>query len=375
MDAAPHLFLEMEDGSWAAINRPGVYVEPADATVTARARVEEAGTIAHALQLTLERRGPTRLSELLDEAELILPDGRSVNSIGPVLLTRRDLFVRALPGVYALHGQIAPLVASVPEEWPVLFNDVQARHYALARYAGEPREIFPLWSAVTERALCRWARHSGGPGVLGSLLSVALVEDWPSDGRERDEWRRLKSQQGRFELGSSLRHGSAYELPDLDRVFAACRSVAVHGTFNYCAANRLIGRKLDSHVGAGLVAVLLRLGALVEISLDGFRWQRPHRAAGAVEILLRRFEQAFASAVEVPDWSSALGRALSDEICAEWENPTWVDAEALSGMFDGTPSATFDDSDDDPLALLMAEQRRAREAKRREATLDWLLTR
>lgn len=374
MNAAPHLFLEIEDGAWATINRPGLRVEPADAPVTARARIEEPGTIAYALMSTLERRGPTRLSELLDEAEAILPDGRSVNSIGPVLLTRRELFVRALPGVYALHDQIAPLAAASPDGWEILLNDTQARLYALARYAGERRDIFPLWSAASERALCRWARHSGGPGILSSLLSVAQVEEWPCGEDERDEWTRLRTQLGRYELGMGLRHGSAYELPDLDRLYAACRYVADQGSISYCAANRLTGRKLDSHVGAGLVAALLRLDAVEEESVDGFRWQRRHRRAGALDGLLCRFETAFAGAVGVPDWSSPLGRALADELRAEWDNLTWVDAEALSGMFDAAKSSTFDDSDDDPLARLMAEQRGMREAERREATLDWLLT-
>lgn len=374
MDAAPHLLLEVEEGSWVAINQPGFLVEAGDAPPTPRARTEEPGTIAYALQETLRARGPTRLGELLDEAADILPDGRSANSIGPVLLTRRELFTRALPGVYALHDQIAPLRERLPENWPVLFNDVQARQYALSRYAGEAREIFPLWSASAEYELCRWARHSGGPGILNSLLAIAVIDDWPVTSAEREEWRRLQAQQGRYEIGSALRYGSAYDLPDFDRVFAACRYVAANGAFNYCAANRLTGRKLDSHGGAGLLALLLRLGVLEEETSDGYRWQRSHRATGRAAVLVTQFEEAFAGALETPDWSSALGKMLAAEIRNEWASDSWVDAGALAGMFDATVSTTFDDEDDDPLAQLLAEQRRVRDIERREATLDWLLT-
>ena len=107
MDAAPHLFLEIEEGCWTAIGSAGASLPD---SFTSKAptptRAEEFGTIAEALQTALHRRGPTRLVDLMDNAQEILPDGRSANSIGPILLTRRELFVRVLPGVYALPDQV-----------------------------------------------------------------------------------------------------------------------------------------------------------------------------------------------------------------------------------------------------------------------------
>lgn len=109
------------------INLGGEEFGPIHASSPASPPDEEEGTIAFALQQTLTDRGPTRLADLMDEAESILPEGRSVNSIGPVLLMRPDLFVRALPGVYALPNQVSELQAAMPADWPVLFNDNQAR--------------------------------------------------------------------------------------------------------------------------------------------------------------------------------------------------------------------------------------------------------
>lgn len=374
MDAAPHLFLEIAEGSWSAIGQGGAmlpFAEPEG--YDPELKFEEPGTIAHALQVTLDARGPTRLVELLDDADDILPDGRSVNSIGPVLLTRRELFVRALPGVYALPHQIPDVRNAMPECWPILFNDSQARIYALARYAGEPRTIFPLWSSAVEYELCRWARHSSTPEILASLLDIAVIEDWPISSDARVEWKRIKRLEGRFELGGSLRHTAAYERPTLDRVFAACRYATAQGQFNWIAGNRLTGRKIDSHGGAGLVALLLRLGAIEEIAPEGYRWQRPHRATERAAVIAAQLDDAFSSAGDAADWQSEIGQNLAC-LATQSRGDDWVDGIALAAMFlRTTPEAILEPEDDDPLAQLLAAQRRARESERREKTLDWLL--
>ena len=204
MDAAPHLFLEIEEGCWSAIGNAGASLPDAIVSkASTPTRVEEFGTIAHALQVTLRRRGPTRLVDLMDEAQEILPDGRSANSIGPILITRRELFVRVLPSVYALPDQVKVYTEKMPEEWRELFNDTQAKHYAISRYAGEPRHIFPLWSQETEYQLCRWARHSGTETVFASLLAVAKIKEWPINEGERQDWLRVQRLEGRYSLVDS----------------------------------------------------------------------------------------------------------------------------------------------------------------------------
>lgn len=375
MDAAPHLFLEIEEGCWSAIGQAGMRFEEPDCEPALVApRSEEAGTIAYALQTTLASRGPTRLSDLLDDGAEILPDGRSINSIGPVLLTRRELFVRALPGVYALPDQLRVYAEAMPEDWPVLFNDAQARLYALARHAGEPRRIFPLWSVQVEHALCRWARHSGSPGIFESLLAIATIDEWSIGEAERQEWRRLQARDARYELGTSLRHEAAYERPPLDRVFAACRYAAATGSFSWVAANRLTGRKIDSHGGAGLVALLLHLNAVEEIGRDGYRWQRPHRATAAAATFAAQLAEVFARNGAMVDWDSPIGVELAERAARiEEGRDSWVGASAIAAMVNRAPSAATAESIDDPLEQLFADQRRAREADRRHATLQWLL--
>jgi len=374
MDAAPHLFLEIEDGCWLAIGTGGASLPETFAIeAPTPSRAEDPGTIAQALQTTLRRRGPTRLVELMDDALEILPYGRSANSIGPILLTRRELFVRALPGVYALPEQIQSYLENMPQEWPVLFNDTQARHYAVARYAGEPRSIFPFWTPAIEYSLCLWARHSGDDIILASLLAIATINEWPINEHERQEWLRLQRLKGRYDLGNSLRHGAAYELPELDRVFAACHYAVKIGQFNWVAGNRLTGRGIGWHGGAGLVAILLRLGAIEEVGREGYRWQRPHRTTPLAADLCRRLDAAFARLGADADWTSAIGQELAERATTHGGDD-WVEDAALAGMFSRSyVRESMDADDDDPLAQLFAEKRRARDAERRGATLDWLL--
>jgi hypothetical protein len=374
MEAAPHLFLELEDGCWSAIGvGGGLFDDLPQEPPSIPPRAEEPGTISHALQEALAIRGPTRLVDLVDDADAVLPDGRSANSIGPMLLMRRELFVRALPGVYALPDQVAAVRTAMPNDWPVFFNDGQARFYALARYAGEPREIFPLWTPRAEHLLCRWARHSGGPGILSSLLAVAAIDDWLIAEAERQDWRDLKVAEGRYALGVALRHAAAYERPPLDRLFAACRYAVANGSFNWVAGNRLTNRKIDAHGGAGLVALMIKLGALEECRQDGYRWQRPHRVAPGAAALADELEDVFGRSGAV-DWTSPVGRQLAARAAdTNLPDDSWVDAVAVVEMLGRTPSAAISEFDDDPLAQLYAEQRRAREAERREATLQWLL--
>lgn len=372
MTAAPHLFLEIEEGRWHAIGAPGS--SPGAALVQAKAMVspkEEPGTIAHALQTTLRRRGPTKLGDLLDNADEILPDGRSVNSIGPVLLTRREHFVRALPGVYALPEQVADKNDLTASHLGQLFNANQARLYALARYSGESRDVFPFWSERSEYELCRWARHSGGGEIFSSLLAISEIEHWPIAEVEKEQWHGTKRRQGTFRLGTALRHASAYDRPDLDRVLAACIYAKLSGSLNWMAANRLTGRKIDSHGGAGLVALLVQLGVLEEPEAEGYRWQMPHRVTEAAEPIGHLLAERLAID-GLLQWESDIGKDIVARVQASERTRRWVNATEVISML-GSFGNGEPEPDDDPVGTLLQEHKRAREADRREATLQWLL--
>lgn len=375
MQAAQHLFLEVEDGFWTAIGEASsILNKPSRASaMMAQDTVLDPGTIAHALKAKLEENGPTRLVDLMENASQVLPEGRSANSIAPILLTRRDLFVRLLPGVYGLPSHAERFRKELPENWPVLLNEFQARAYAAARYAGEPRSIFPLWTTMAEQAFCNWARHSGTDEVFASLLQIAKVDEWSVGQSQSLEWARLKDTRAQYRLGTALRHQAAYVMPALDRVFAACFHTSHTGSFNWIAANRLIGRKLDSHTGAGLVAILLRLGAIEETDSIGYRWQRSHRATPVARQLYLRLGDGFRVLGGETDWDSPIGNELRD-LAMSMEADDWVDNTSFRSMLDlYRLDEQDDDAADDPLEQVLYEQAKIRSIARKEATLDWLL--
>jgi hypothetical protein len=374
MEAAPHLFLEIEEGSWLALGSAGRLPPGAEEVSPLRVRApEEPGTISHALQSALADRGPTRLGDLLQSSHAILPPGRSVNSVGPVLLMRPDLFIRVLPGVYAVGEHVRGNGLPGSEAMPILLSDGQARLYALARYAGEPVDLFPFWSYAAEYHLCRWARHSGGPGIFCSLLAIADTARWPISNSEKHEWALLQRRYARFELGSQLRRHAAYVRPDLDRILAACVYGGQTGWLNWMSANRLTGRKLDSHGGAGIVALLVRLGALSEPLENGFRWQMPHCVTGVAAQLREELRLELARTGKLT-WDSDPGRRWARQAqAAETALDSWVDAGCVAAMFAAGGIAEAEYDEEDPVEALLAEHRRARQAERREATLQWLL--
>jgi hypothetical protein len=372
MEAASHLFLELEERQWLALGIAGV-APPSQSLNIPTPPIEEPGTIAYALQAALRLRGPTRLSDLLEDASKILPDGRSVNSIGPVLLTRHDLFIRLLPGVYGLPEHLE-MVEAIPESLPWLFNDQQIRLFCLARFAGEPWGTFPFWNPRTEYRLCLWARHSGGSGTLNSLMAVSDVSNWPVLDSEKAQWLSLKKQIGRYDFGTTLRLSAAYERPELDRVLAACVYARAVGSLNWIAANRVCGDRIDAHSGAGLVAFLVQLGALTEPDTGYFSWQRPHQVSPKIHRIIEPLVTELSTTGRL-DWNTTAGNDLAKTVSTATAPPSsWIDAHEVAAMFDGlTHKRPTMDEDIDPVEAILAQHRRNRDAERRAARLKWLL--
>jgi hypothetical protein len=371
MQAASHLFIETEERHWAALGPGGVLPPRREAAECIRPFAEDPGTIAGALQDALRARGPTRLTDLTDDAEEILPEGRSSNSIGPVLLTRSDLFVRLLPGVYGLPEHLE-MQSSIPEEASYLLNETQARLYCLARFADEPQGTFPFWSANTEYRMCKWARHSGSQSVFSSLLAIADIGTWPLPEDRKDEWILLKARQGRFEASGPLRRDAAYERPDLERVLAACIYASKTGSLSWMSVNRICGRKLDSHGGVGTIALLLRLGALVGPEPGGFDWLRRCPCSSDMARLVSFLSEEL-SRTGILDWNSAVGQELAKRASESApSSDSWIDAEAFDDMVGGrTPEGLAETLD--PIEELLAQHRQVRDLARREERLQWLL--
>jgi hypothetical protein len=286
----------------------------------------ERQTISKSLEVELRSSGPSRISDLIKRAPNFLPPGRSENSIGWVLNTDKDVFVRPLPGIYALHDQVPSpeQVLIAPPQY--MFHEYQVRLYALARRAGEPWGTYPLWLPESECLWCIWADKHADKELLESLFSVADLNAWPEIA-DLETWREIARSRGRFSL-NFLPNPGALILPRLDRLLAACLYVRQHGCLGWISSNHLLLQSAHAHGSAGLLALLV---ALKIVTPDADDWQGPHSPGARLDEQLTRLERALAQSGNL-DWNTALGRELKDEAIAA-PDAGWVSSALVQELF------------------------------------------
>jgi hypothetical protein len=374
MVAQPHLFIEVRDGVWSALGSVGsvppvsqdqMELGPEDGRVDGSLQdLEDGETIARAIEAELKRRGPLRLSELIQTGRKFLPRGRSQNSIQPIVYTNKDLFARPLPGFYALHHQVPKPLELLMETPSYVYDEDQVRVYALARRAGEAWGSYSLWSPVTEYLWCLWARRHGKTALLESLLSIAQIDEWP-DVKDKAIWRE-RAENRHFRLSFDP-NPESIKLPTLDRILAACLFLRSKEQIGWISANRLLFRRVSDHNAAGLLAVLISLGAVTPGIAD---WQLPHLAGPRLSELLRRVEDEQVRRGELT-WTSEFGQALRAEaLAAIVDTQGWVSRSTLLKMFahkDEVPVKLAVDLN--PLDQLLAE----RAAAERSDSLEEML--
>ena len=357
MEAATHLFLEVEEGRWSALGTAG---EPpplwtsdqgsSENAFDAEDEAEDGESIADALERTLERQGPTRLGRLIADAADIVPAGRSPRSVGPTLLLNPARFVRVLPGVYALPDQVPSEDAlRVAEDIEYLLNASQARIYAMARHAGETWGRFPLWTPVAEMRLCRWARAGADMDLFRSLLSVASIGRWPIGGSEKEAWSDLRRRQARYELGFAAREVDV-ELPP-DRLLAAALHLSREGAIGWVSVNRILRYRPDAHAASRLLDAFVYAGLALRPP-GAFAWQAPHLPGATL-----------------PDFVGSLSAALHRDGRLGWDDPALAGLVQFASSHHSTEKVS-DALEEDELRSLMDEHRRAVRARALQSRFD-----
>lgn len=390
MEAAPHLFLEIEEGIWAAI---GPAPSPVSEQVSIAEQVDEppdvdATTIAGAIQEAIRERGPTSGAALFRDAALFLPAGRSPLSISPVLLTRPDLFERVLPGIYALPEQVPSKAELLKAPLPYLLNEQQARIFTLARRAGESWGTFALWLPETEYRLCHWARFEAPEPLFRSLLSVAQPQLWPVEDRIQADWCKLAEQQGRFELSLRPKKLSEEALPPLDRLLAACLIATERSSLNWLLVNRIMGRRVDGLRARGLLALMVAIEAVELPANDSDdHWQLSHPVTANAQMLGQQLADELSQSGDL-SWHSTIGNTIIERVNAAGDRKLgWAShrdlIQLVSGKAasmaadevtrDGEEEEEEDEDEDDVFARLMREHRRGVEQEQRRNLAQWLV--
>lgn len=370
-----NLFLEVKEGYWFALGESGEVPNDTEAkkgVVPLRAqhkvqkseKKNERQTIGDSIEAELRVRGPSSISELLKRAPKYLPVGRSVNSVGPVLLTNKDMFCRPLPGVYSLHDQVPSPQDLLASPLRCMLRENQVRAYTFGRRAGEPWGTYPLWLPEAEIAWCAWAREHVGSELFESLLSVVRIEDWPEvPGKET--WRELAKARGQFCIHFTP-NSEAFAAPNLNRILAACVYVKEHGHLSWISGNQILMRRATEHVSAGLLVVLVALGVLAP---DADNWQTPHRPGFAINEKLGLLEEARVRDGML-DWKSNLGQALSAEALSATPRGSWVSPELIRmSLQKERAPASHSAPIPNPLQKLLVERAERKSNSKREQTL------
>ncbi len=372
MCAAPHLFVELQDGIWAAIGDTSQQqVSQSDESAgTVEDLVRDlnepsAQTIRAGLRSILSQRGPLRFVDLRSEAIDLLGQNHT-HSIGPILLTS-GTFVRPLPGVYALENQLPELRSITFNPPAFLLNEEQTRWLAMARYAGEPFGSFSMWQPEAEYALCRWGEHNADPILWQSLLKVSSIDLWPVSDRERGHWHNLKVRRGIYGLTAPMRYPIRQLWPPLPRLLAAMYVVQVRDGLNWIVINRILKRRIDAHTAPALLGILCLLGIIsppAHWQMFHGKCEDPHQLIDALSHELRRTGSL--------TWESDIGRKLIAKLSAHTDLPqdAWLNADLIRelravaevGLVDSLPV----DADDDAVSFEKLLEEVARQ-KRLEA--------
>lgn len=378
MSRNPHLFLEGDDAQWFGIGSTSglssaFELEFALPSSLEGAEDDETFTMAGFLQVLLERTGPMKFTDIVNEAKKTLPSDRAIASVGPTLLMGREVFERVLPGVYGLRKTKLSVQQLLNRPPNYLVNEYQARLFALGRRAGEPWGAFGLWTPAAEYVLCAWAKKHSHSALFESLLTIASIEEWPIAHDEKVEWKELiGTRAGKFHLHFEPRPDTGYALPNIKRLLASCLQTKATGKFNWILGNRILNRTADAHVSAGLVALMNALGAL---HFDpSSNWQMPQHAGQRLDEITNRLEEALHGRGEL-DWQSPVGLQLLEEAKERGVSMEgWINHRLMISMLNdyANPNAISDHEEESDLDKLLLEFRQGTEASMFDKMLDEL---
>jgi hypothetical protein len=285
----PHLFLRVGDLGWCGIGRAGSHVTAAEGSgedeVTFHRWSEDRKSQTDfdargAIRRIFEEHGPLRIPQvqrlLRQQAIEILPHSVIM------YVTKGDDFARLAPGIYGVSEPRASDL-TFAASGKLLLRRSACLQYVYARWAGEPVDVYPLWTAELEAEWCEWVQWRD-KNLLASLLAVADPSAWPIDDSYRETWLWKKECLGHFRLEKPPH----YPLGDVQLIdlLTLVKAARWRGATNWLLANRLRGAtRLLDRGAASLMALLIGAGAVVAAE----HWQRAHEVgpyAGEMDSLL-----------------------------------------------------------------------------------------
>ena len=320
MHDAPHLFLRCAEVGWVTLGeaslvrgRSGTVESEQDETVETDEQpvqqnpdIVETPALTGVIRAVLKRKGPLHLADIATICEEEAVKEYAATSVGAMLVTGN--YVRLAPGVWGLPEHDAAL-GPVSEWLNVLLSEADCRMYARARYAGEPMGLYRMWTPAMEYEWARWAEQNASKEIFSSLLTVCQPNRWPGSPDIRAEWLNKKHRLALYRLRDPLKYSLVEQLPKLPDLLRVAIVADTRGHASWISANRVVGRRIDSHRAATALAILTELGVLTPAR----HWQEQHPAATECSSFVGRLAGHLHETGQL-DWSSPIGQEVVENI-------------------------------------------------------------
>jgi len=203
-----------------------------------------------------------------------------------VLATNSSIMEPA-PGVYSLKEKFkSSNIADINTDLLLTYND--SKEYVLWRYAGEPTNSFPLWSATMEFKWCNWLEEKtqgivnkkaglyANPLTLyrrlfNSLLYVSDPNAWPINDIEKKLWLFKKESLGYYHYQKSLTDDMILQMPTLQELFMVTKLTRQLGYINSIRANMIM---LKTKRSSSASIITLALLIILEIIKPNENWEK-----------------------------------------------------------------------------------------------------
>ena len=367
MRDSPHLFLRCAEEGWIALSShtsppfeaiPRWLVHedseaPAEEDEGARQQGSSntsGATLSEFLRSTLLREGPLHISKILALCLAHFGSRHPVSSI-PAVITQGN-YVRLAPGVWGLPHHVSLLSDNTTHSSPVLLSEADCRMYTRSRHAGELATIYPMWTPAMEYHWATWAQHNASPELFSSFLFVADPTTWPVPNEVQRQWQDIKNERGQYRLRDPLKYHLAESLPPLKNLLRIAATAYARGHISWISANRLVGRRIDSHRSATSLAILIELRVVESAG----HWQERHAATSACANFVDRLVDELHE-TGLLEWDSDVGHEVSTLVARSGQTPhhTWAPEPELLALRAAleTPSTTLADHPDGDFSDLL----------------------
>ena len=309
MRSSPHLFRPFGDGNWIIAGPSNVHPRITDSKGAADSEYENHTSPVYMFERPWsETTAVDIINEILEGMDLarevdiirifmLRTEGRYHDANVSGALMRNGSFLQVAPGFYALRKKYDPIDSTTASSDRLLTRRA-CRSFIIYRYAGEPMNFYPLWTAAMEQKWCYWAesnsdRNTGiGFGkksdrsynrkIFESLMYVVDPDQWQISDEQKRIWKFKKQCHANYHFQSDWDQADWMHAPTLQNLFSVAVTAKRVGYMNWVRASLVSGFARQSVKSAGTLILLIAMGALQPAE----HWQKRHESGEGMDDVL-----------------------------------------------------------------------------------------